>query len=328
MTFVSRIYSSLIDAMAVIAGATLVWLMVSVVVSVLMRNLGLQPFAWLFTSSEYGLLYMTMLGAPWLVREKGHVHIELVTSALPEGSRRVVSRLVAFTCVLVCVILAWKGLELFLKNIERGDYDTRAYSRIYSTITPEMVAQEQDREASISSISARANMLTEFVEFLENSFPEMINSLIGLVGTFFIIYFLNFQVFIACLIATVVIILLYALTSDRIYRYNQGFNDSLEHQVAVLTENDPPSIKKHFQGLMRWNIRLSDLETINFSVSWVFLFGVLIFSIIAVVENGAPSQGKVLAVLMYVFNYIESVIAIPLFYQQYVRLKEISHRLE
>ena len=64
---------------------------------------------------------------PWLVREKGHVHIELVTSAIPDGPRRIVSRLVALACVLVCVILAWQGLELFLKNIERGDYDTRAY---------------------------------------------------------------------------------------------------------------------------------------------------------------------------------------------------------
>lgn len=127
MTTLYRSYSALLYAMAFIAGATLVWLMVSTILSVVMRNIGMQPFAWLFTSAEYGILYMTMLGAPWLVREKGHVHIELVTSALPEGPRRIVSRIIALACVLVCVILAWKGVELFLKNIERGDYDTRAY---------------------------------------------------------------------------------------------------------------------------------------------------------------------------------------------------------
>jgi C4-dicarboxylate transporter, DctQ subunit len=122
-----RAYRFLVDAMAVIAGVTLVWLMVSVVVSVAMRNSGLQPFAWLFTSAEYGLLYMTMLGAPWLVRERGHVHIELLTSALRKGPQRIVSRTVAALCVVVCVILAWKGTELFLSNIERNDFDVRAY---------------------------------------------------------------------------------------------------------------------------------------------------------------------------------------------------------
>ncbi|MFC6636743.1 TRAP transporter small permease subunit [Sulfitobacter sp. JBTF-M27] len=127
MAALYRIYSALVYVMAFIAGATLVWLMISTITSVMMRNLGLQPAAWLFTSAEYGILYMTMLGAPWLVREKGHVHIELVTSALPDGPRKIVSRLVALGCVIVCLILTWKGIELFLTNIERGDYDTRAY---------------------------------------------------------------------------------------------------------------------------------------------------------------------------------------------------------
>ena len=127
MHWVSKIYNGLLYTMAWIAGATLVWLMVSVILSVVMRNAGLQPLAWLFTSAEYGLLYMTMLGAPWLVREKGHVHIELVTAMLPDGLRRVVSRAVALLCVIVCLILAYKGFELCLSNIQRNDFDVRAY---------------------------------------------------------------------------------------------------------------------------------------------------------------------------------------------------------
>jgi TRAP-type C4-dicarboxylate transport system permease small subunit len=122
-----RLYDGLLTSMALIAALTLVWLMVAVVVSVLMRNLGMQPYAWLFTSTEYGLLYMTMLGAPWLVRERGHVHIELVTAALPPSLRRFVSRAVAGLCVAVSLVLAWYGLELFLTNIERNDFDVRAY---------------------------------------------------------------------------------------------------------------------------------------------------------------------------------------------------------
>lgn len=127
MALLTRAYNFVIDAMAVIAGAVLVWLMISVVVSVGMRNAGIQPFAWLFTSAEYGLLYMTMLGAPWLVREKGHVHIELVTAALPPVPQRLLSRAVAALCLGVCVVLAWKGTDLLLTNLERNDFDVRAY---------------------------------------------------------------------------------------------------------------------------------------------------------------------------------------------------------
>ncbi|MEM6678183.1 MAG: TRAP transporter small permease [Pseudomonadota bacterium] len=127
MQSLSRAYLMILNGMAVVAAAVLVWLMVAIVLSVGMRNAGIQPFAWLFTSTEYGLLYMTMLGAPWLVREKGHVHIELATAVLPRPAQRVVSRFVALLCVLVSAVLAWKGAELCLQNLERGDYDVRAY---------------------------------------------------------------------------------------------------------------------------------------------------------------------------------------------------------
>ncbi|MEM8658479.1 MAG: TRAP transporter small permease [Pseudomonadota bacterium] len=127
LRLISRFYDTVLYAMAFVAAGMLLWLMISVIVSVFMRNIGVQPFAWLFTSSEYALLYMTMLGAPWLVREKGHVHIELVTAALSGRAQRLLSRAVALGCVAVCLILAWKGADLFLTNIARNDYDVRAY---------------------------------------------------------------------------------------------------------------------------------------------------------------------------------------------------------
>jgi len=122
-----RALGLVVGAMAAIAALMLVWLMVAIVLSVTLRNIGMQPWAWLFTSTEYGVLYMTMLGAPWLVRKKGHVHIELLTAALPETARQVLSRLVALGCVLICGYLAWKGYQLVQVNIARMDFDVRAY---------------------------------------------------------------------------------------------------------------------------------------------------------------------------------------------------------
>ena len=56
METVGKLYRGFLYAMAGIAGVMLVWLMISVIMSVVMRNSGLQPFAWLFTSSEYAIL--------------------------------------------------------------------------------------------------------------------------------------------------------------------------------------------------------------------------------------------------------------------------------
>lgn len=127
MRYVRRGYLWLLNGMALLAAIMLVWLMVAVVLSVVIRNLGLQPSAWFFLSTEYAMFYLTLLGAPWLVRQRGHVHIELLTSVLSPPVLNVLSRAVALLCVLVSLVLAWKGLDLFMMNIERSDYDVRAY---------------------------------------------------------------------------------------------------------------------------------------------------------------------------------------------------------
>jgi TRAP-type C4-dicarboxylate transport system permease small subunit len=124
---VARLYDGVLFAFALVAAVLLVWLMVSILISVTMRNLGLQPFAWLFVTGEYGLFYLTMLGAPWLVRKRGHVHVELVTAMLPARTQAWLSRLVALGCVAVCVVLAYAGYELVSRDIARNNFDVRAY---------------------------------------------------------------------------------------------------------------------------------------------------------------------------------------------------------
>ena len=61
MELIGKAYRAVLYAMAGIAGLMLVWLMISVIMSVTMRNLGMQPFAWLFTSSEYAILYLSLI---------------------------------------------------------------------------------------------------------------------------------------------------------------------------------------------------------------------------------------------------------------------------
>ena len=78
---------------------------------------------------------------------------------------------------------------------------------------------------------------------------------------------------------------------------------------------------------MRWNIKLSDLETINFSIIWFFMIALLLFSIKSSVVGGIVEYGTIFSIIMYVFGYIENSLTLPLYYQQLVRLKEISERL-
>ncbi|MEM9366224.1 MAG: ABC transporter six-transmembrane domain-containing protein [Planctomycetota bacterium] len=141
-------------------------------------------------------------------------------------------------------------------------------------------------------------------------------------------WLLQTHVFVACLTATGVILIIYTVTSQRTLALNKDANDESEKSVALIADATIAEVRSHFGRLMRWNIRLSDLETATFSLSWLVMVALLLFSVIATIQSGVTAQGKVLSILMYVFGYIESVIALPLFYQQFLRLREIAGRLE
>ena len=127
MATVAALYHRLLEALAVVAGIILATMAFAIVLDVLMRNLGLQPPAHTLTLTEYGLLYLTMLAAPWLVREKGHVYIELVTAALSPRARFWLTRVVYALCVLTCAVIFWFGLEVAITHYQRAVIDVRSF---------------------------------------------------------------------------------------------------------------------------------------------------------------------------------------------------------
>ncbi len=218
------------------------------------------------------------------------------------------------------------GLSLLIGSARRF-YDTRIYAGIYRVIAPEMVASEFKNGSSLSTVSARSSLINEFVEFLENSMPEVVGAIVTLVGVLSIIAALNIWVFFACLALLFLVAITYTVSWNKNFRLNSGFNNELEKRVSTLVSKNQELIKSHFKELMRWNIKLSDLETLNYFVIYIGVIALFIFTPFVVIESGVLKYGLIFAILMYVFDYIEKVIAFPLYIQQLIRLKEISNRL-
>lgn len=220
--------------------------------------------------------------------------------------------------------LAGLGIVAMALAIARRVVDSRAYARIYARLGEDLVLRESG--GSTSTLTARLGMLREMVEFFENSLPNLINSTVGLVGTLLILSALNPAIALGCLGVGVVTAALYALTSRLTTRYNRRLNDEHERQVDAVGSGDALRVGRHLRDLMRWNIRLSDLEAANFGVVWLFMVGLLVFSVSAAAE-ATTEYGSVFAVVMYVFQFGDSVILLPFFYQQWLRLREISGRI-
>lgn len=112
--------------MAVAAGFLMAAMMATIFIDVVLRNLGYQSSAHFFTFSEYALLLIPCLGAPWLVREKGHVYVEILLMTMRPALRRKFTFAIGIACIAVCAVLAWYGVEVTLRNYTLNDVDVRS----------------------------------------------------------------------------------------------------------------------------------------------------------------------------------------------------------
>jgi len=214
------------------------------------------------------------------------------------------------------------GFATLVLMTVRRLYDTRLYSNIYEKIGIASTKQN----TPLSTKTARLNMLREIVEFFEHSMPVLINNFAVLFGSLFFLAFLSTQVFIASLIVSLLIVLIYGVSTKKTLNYNHKFNDEFEKQVDVVKSSETIKIRHHILQLNKWTIKLSDVETLNFGLTWVLVICLQMFAIV-VSANEAVAYGTILSIVLYVFEFTETSIQIPYSWQEYLRLKDIIARV-
>ena len=122
----TRLWTGLLSALAFAAGAILGGMFLAIVLDVSLRAVGLQPPLWTGTYIEFGLLYSTMLAAPWLISRDGHIRVRALTDRL---SPRRAARLEQGTHLIlaaICLLLAWYALDVTMDAATRGEQEYRS----------------------------------------------------------------------------------------------------------------------------------------------------------------------------------------------------------
>jgi TRAP-type C4-dicarboxylate transport system permease small subunit len=97
-----------------------------VIVDVVIRDLGYQSPRAIEPLCEFGLLYITMLGSPWLLRIKGMIIVESLRLVLPPRVQRALEVAVYVGCAVVSATLAWYSLYQSYVSWANNEGDQRA----------------------------------------------------------------------------------------------------------------------------------------------------------------------------------------------------------
>jgi TRAP-type C4-dicarboxylate transport system permease small subunit len=91
-----------------------------IVVDVGARTLRLFSIPWGLEATEYMLYGLTFFGAPWLLREHGHIAVEILVERLPEAPRRVVQRLADGIGAAICALLLVYACRVLWSSYQSG----------------------------------------------------------------------------------------------------------------------------------------------------------------------------------------------------------------
>lgn len=114
-------------AMAALCCALLAFVAAAIVYDVTVRTLGQQPPNFTVSFTEYVLLYVTMLGAPYMVRHRGHIVVEALIDNVPPALQRALAKGVYLVCTLLCAALAWYGAKVALASFASGAMEYRSF---------------------------------------------------------------------------------------------------------------------------------------------------------------------------------------------------------
>ena len=81
-----------------------------------------QPTPWMLEIVEYALLYICFLGTAWVLKEEGHIKMDLVLNRLNPRAQVWLNIITSFVGIIICLIITWYGITVALDLYQSGQY--------------------------------------------------------------------------------------------------------------------------------------------------------------------------------------------------------------
>ena len=116
----SQIFGRLLEALMALACLMLLAMTLLIGADVITRNLGLGGISWSNEISEDILYLMTLLAAPWLLRQGQHIRVDILLKALPARVGWVMEWIGDLLGLACAIYFVWYGLKVLATSWASG----------------------------------------------------------------------------------------------------------------------------------------------------------------------------------------------------------------
>jgi TRAP-type C4-dicarboxylate transport system permease small subunit len=113
----------ILTVLGVIPALLLLYMVLSTSFNIFARFLGFGGLVWGVQFTEYSLLWMTLLGATWVLKRDRHVTVDLITGRLRKRTMAYLNLAHSIMGCAVCAVLCWYGAVVTWGQHQRGVVD-------------------------------------------------------------------------------------------------------------------------------------------------------------------------------------------------------------
>ena len=133
--YAAVVFGKVLEALALLGCAVIFLMTLMICADVLLRNVRLIPgvygIAWSNEVSEAMLYLVTMLTAPWLLRQGQHIRVDILLRAVPPRLGWYFEWIADSMGLACCVVIAWYGARATFASFDSGALS------IKTLVTPE-----------------------------------------------------------------------------------------------------------------------------------------------------------------------------------------------
>ena len=120
MDMLKQMYEKLLNLFGAISGLLFAGIAVGVTLDVLLRNVGISSLSWVIEVAEYTLYIATFFAAPWVLKNGGHINVDLLTNGLPRPIAKALEIMADVVGLAVCAVLFWSGYTVTIEAARLG----------------------------------------------------------------------------------------------------------------------------------------------------------------------------------------------------------------
>ncbi len=102
-------FNRFIDMMFYLATVMILVIFFSTCIEIFLRFFFNRPQIWTVEVTEYAMLYMTFLGAAWLLREEGHVRVDIILLFIKPKWQALLQGITSIFGIIICLVLMFYG---------------------------------------------------------------------------------------------------------------------------------------------------------------------------------------------------------------------------